>query len=180
MQPLHDFVNGFDIVIFEAAANGVSEQLLSQAAEVIKPMVRCEKPFQIAHALERFACHQFAASCNRLFALLVAPHSERVEILEREADRVHARMDPIGLAFENFNALGMWRDKERKQPIATGGKLVTGESFESVRDLKRLLTTNHRLDYFRCLTEKLLTYAIGRGLEYYDVETVDEIVQRLH
>src|SRR5206468_7065438 len=83
----------------------------------------------------------------------------------------HARMDPIGLAFENFNALGMWRDKERKQPIETGGKLVTGESFESVGELKRLLATKHRLDYFRCVTEKLLTYAIGRGLEYYDAET---------
>ena len=91
----------------------------------------------------------------------------------------HARMDPIGLAFENFNALGMWRDKERKQPIETGGRLITGETFESVRELKRVLVANHRLDYYRCLTEKLLIYAIGRGLEYYDVETIDQIVGRL-
>jgi hypothetical protein len=91
----------------------------------------------------------------------------------------HSRMDPIGLAFENFNALGMWRQKERKQPIETAGQLITGESFDSVSELKRLLVTTHRLDYYRCLTEKMLTYAVGRGMEYYDVETIDQIVQRL-
>jgi len=91
----------------------------------------------------------------------------------------HNRMDPIGLAFENFNALGMWREQERKQPIETAGKLITGETFDSVRDLKQVLVTNHRMDFYRCLTEKLLTYAVGRGMEYYDVETMDKIVQRL-
>jgi hypothetical protein len=91
----------------------------------------------------------------------------------------HKRMDPIGLAFENFNAMGMWREKERGQPIDTAGELITGESFTSVRELKRILVENHRIDFYRCLTEKLLTFAIGRGLEYYDVETVDQIVQRL-
>ncbi len=91
----------------------------------------------------------------------------------------HNRMDPIGLAFEHFNALGMWREKERGQPIDTAGKLITGETFESVRELKRVLIAEHRLDFYRCLTEKLLTFAIGRGLEYYDTETVDQIVSRL-
>jgi hypothetical protein len=91
----------------------------------------------------------------------------------------HARMDPIGLAFENFNAMGMWRDKERNQTIDTAGKLITGESFATVRELKRILAHNHRLDFYRCLTDKLLTYAIGRGTEYYDVETIDQIVHRL-
>ena len=91
----------------------------------------------------------------------------------------HNRMDPLGLALENFNALGLWRDKERGQPIDAAGKLVTGETFSDVRDVKRTLVTNHRLDFYRCLTEKLLTYALGRGLEYYDVQTVDQIVERL-
>ena len=91
----------------------------------------------------------------------------------------HSRMDPLGLALENFNALGMWRDRERGQPIEAAGKLITGESFNSIRDLKRILAHDHRLDFYRCLTEKLLTYALGRGLEYYDVETVDQIVERL-
>jgi hypothetical protein len=91
----------------------------------------------------------------------------------------HNRMDPIGLAMENFNALGMWRDKERGQPIEPSGKLITGESFQDMRELKHILVTNHRTDFYRCLTEKLLTYATGRGLEFYDVETVDKIVRDL-
>src|SRR4030095_9057652 len=91
----------------------------------------------------------------------------------------HNRMDPLGLAMENFNALGLWREKERGQPIDAGGKLITGETFSDVRDVKRTLVTNHRLDFYRCLTEKLLTYALGRGLEYYDVDAVDRIVERL-
>jgi hypothetical protein len=91
----------------------------------------------------------------------------------------HNRMDPIGLAMENFNALGMWRQSERGQAIETSGKLITGESFKSFGELKHILATNHRADFYRCLTEKLLTYAVGRGLEYYDTETVDKIVSDL-
>ncbi len=91
----------------------------------------------------------------------------------------HARMDPIGLGLENFNALGMWRDKERNQLIEPAGKLITGESFNDVRELKHILMKEHRTDFYRCLTQKLLTYALGRGLECYDVETVDQIVDRL-
>ncbi len=91
----------------------------------------------------------------------------------------HNRMDPLGLALENFNALGRWRDKERGQPIDSAGQLITGEPFANVRELKRVLVTDHRRDFYRCLTEKLLTYALGRGLEYYDVQAVDEIVARL-
>jgi hypothetical protein len=91
----------------------------------------------------------------------------------------HNRMDPLGLALENFNALGMWREKERGRPIDAAGKLITGESFHDIREVKRALTTHHRLDFYRCLTEKLLTYALGRGLEYYDVHTVDQIVESL-
>ena len=96
-----------------------------------------------------------------------------------ECASCHERMDPLGLAFENFNALGMWREQERKQPIDPAGKLITGETFGSVRELKQLLATKHRLGFYRCLTEKFLTYAIGRGMEYYDTESIDKIVQRL-
>jgi hypothetical protein len=75
--------------------------------------------------------------------------------------------------------MGMWRNEERGHPIEVAGRLITGESFQGIRDLKRLLTTRHRLDFYRCLTEKLLTYALGRGLDYHDAETVDRIVDRL-
>jgi hypothetical protein len=88
-------------------------------------------------------------------------------------------MDPLGLALENFNAIGAWRDTDARQPIDPSGKLITGEKFANVRELKRVLTHERHLDVYRCLTEKTLTYALGRGLEYYDVETVDAIVDRL-
>ena len=91
----------------------------------------------------------------------------------------HDRMDPIGLAFENFNAMGMWRDQEYGEPIDATGVLVTGETFKNVRDLKHILMTRHSADFYTTVTEKLLTYALGRGLEYYDVETVDQIVARI-
>jgi mono/diheme cytochrome c family protein len=92
----------------------------------------------------------------------------------------HDRMDPLGLAFENFNALGAWRDQELGRPLPpVEGRLVTGETFSSVQELKRLLVTERRQDYYRCLTEKVLTYALGRGPEPCDTTTVDEIVGRL-
>jgi hypothetical protein len=91
----------------------------------------------------------------------------------------HARFDPLGLALENFNALGMWRDTEHDRPIDTSGTLLTGEQFQTIGELKKVLKIDHKLDFYRCLTEKLLTYATGRGLEYYDEPTVDAIVTRL-
>jgi len=91
----------------------------------------------------------------------------------------HNRLDPLGLALENFNAMGMWRDKELNQPIDASARLITGEEFANVRELKHILVRNHAEDFYRALTEKLLTYAVGRGLEYYDVETVDQIVSRI-
>jgi hypothetical protein len=106
---------------------------------------------------------------------------EALEIHRQNAlcSSCHSRMDPIGLGMENFNALGLYRDKERGQTIETAGVLSTGETFNSVQELKHILATNHKYDFYRCLTGKLLTYALGRGLEYYDVETVDQIVARV-
>jgi hypothetical protein len=91
----------------------------------------------------------------------------------------HNRMDPLGLALENFNALGQWRAEEYKQKIDPSGQLATGESFKDIAELKRVLVTSHKLEFYRCLTEKMLTYALGRGVEYYDVPTVDKIVANL-
>lgn len=91
----------------------------------------------------------------------------------------HERMDPLGLALENFNALGMWRTRERGQDIRVEGSLITGEKIGSIQDLRRILTHERRTDYYHCLTEKLMVYALGRGLEYYDSEAVDQIVNRI-
>jgi hypothetical protein len=63
--------------------------------------------------------------------------------------------------------------------VDSGGQLITGESFNNIRELKHILATDRHLDFYRTLTEKLVIYALGRGLEYYDVETVDQIVNRL-
>ncbi|HEX7862806.1 MAG TPA: DUF1592 domain-containing protein [Verrucomicrobiae bacterium] len=91
----------------------------------------------------------------------------------------HSRMDPIGLGLENFNAMGMWREQEYKQPLDVAGKLVTGEEFKTVQELKKILVQKHYRSFYECLTEKMLTYALGRGLEYYDSFTVDKIVDEL-
>jgi hypothetical protein len=91
----------------------------------------------------------------------------------------HDRMDPLGLAFENFNALGRWREKELNQPIESAGELLTGEKFKDVRELKHILATEKRLDFYRCATEKMLIYALGRGLQAQDIELVDNLVEKL-
>jgi len=91
----------------------------------------------------------------------------------------HARMDPIGLALDNFSALGIWRDKDRGEPIDPTGELATGEKFAGIDELKKLIVERHSREFITCLTEKMLTYALGRGLDYHDVGMVDEIVERV-
>lgn len=91
----------------------------------------------------------------------------------------HARMDPIGLALENYNPAGLWLDDYKGQPIDTAGKLMTGETFQNAQELSKVLATSRSGDFHRALTEKLMTFAIGRGIEYYDAPTVDSIVNRV-
>ena len=91
----------------------------------------------------------------------------------------HNRLDPLGLALEDFNALGMLRQRQPDRIIDTSGTLLSGESFKNVRELKHILATERRRDFYRCVAEKLLTYALGRGLDYYDVDTIDDLVERL-
>ena len=91
----------------------------------------------------------------------------------------HEKMDPIGFAFENYDAIGRYRTQDNGKLIDATGKLATGESFNNATELRHILTTKKRDFFTRCLTEKMLTYALGRGLEYYDKRTVDNIVGRL-
>ncbi len=91
----------------------------------------------------------------------------------------HARMDPIGLALENFNAIGKFRDQEGGKNIDTAGQLITGEKFTNTVELAKILVTSRRKDFYRCATEKLLTYATGRGVEYYDAPTIEKIVEQM-
>ena len=90
----------------------------------------------------------------------------------------HARMDPLGFAFENFGAIGRFREKDGEFPIDPSGELPTGEKIAGPTELKEILKTRQNL-FARCITEKLLTYALGRGLEYYDRPAVDRIATAL-
>lgn len=91
----------------------------------------------------------------------------------------HARFDPLGLALENFTAMGTWRETEQEQPIDATGELITGEAFDNVHQLKSILRNERRADFYRCLASKLLTYAVGRGLEDYDEHTIDLMADAL-
>ena len=96
-----------------------------------------------------------------------------------ECKSCHDRMDPLGLALENFNALGQWREREQGETVDSTGRLITGEAFVNIQELKRILVDHHSRDFFRCLSEKMLTYALGRGLDFRDVETLDSLVDRI-
>lgn len=91
----------------------------------------------------------------------------------------HVRMDPIGLALENFDAIGAWRDADESGPIDASGVLPEGVRFVGPEELKGVLLG--RSDRFLAnLTHELLTYALGRGVEPFDRPTVDRIVRRAH
>ena len=92
----------------------------------------------------------------------------------------HKRMDPIGLGLENFNAIGQFRSLESGQPIDSSGVLITGEKFSDIVALKNVLADERRDDFYRCLSEKILTYAIGRGPKYFDAVTIDTLVEKLN
>jgi PAS domain-containing protein len=91
----------------------------------------------------------------------------------------HNRMDPLGLALENYDALGRYRTHESDIEIDASGELISGESFKNIDDLKQILATKHKEEFYRCVTEKMMTYALGRTVEYYDLQTIDDIVASL-
>ena len=89
----------------------------------------------------------------------------------------HRLMDPLGLALENFDAVGRWRETDASgEPLDVSGELPDGTRFTGVAELKQALLANPE-PFLRTLTEKLLTYALGRGLEYADAPAVRRIVR---
>jgi hypothetical protein len=90
----------------------------------------------------------------------------------------HARMDPLGFAFENFNAVGAFRKKDGNFDIDPSGTLPDGKTFKGPAELKAILKEKKDL-FARNLAEKMLTYALGRGVEYYDRPTLDRICAAL-
>ena len=87
----------------------------------------------------------------------------------------HSKMDPLGFAFENFNSMGAWREKDGEFAIDATGVLPDGKTFDGPDQLKQILREKKEL-FINCIVEKMLTYALGRGLEYYDKCTVDKII----
>lgn len=90
----------------------------------------------------------------------------------------HALLDPIGFALENYDAVGTWRDKDHGQPIDATGKWIRGQQFSNLQDLRTIIVRDLKDDFVRCLSENLLTFALGRGLDYPDRPAIREIVQK--
>jgi len=93
-------------------------------------------------------------------------------------NQCHGVIDPLGMALENYNAVGQWRDIDRlaRAPIDAVGQLAGGEKVTGVADLRDALRGNPE-QFVQTLTEKLMTYALGRSVQYYDMPLVRQIVR---
>jgi mono/diheme cytochrome c family protein len=86
----------------------------------------------------------------------------------------HKRMDPIGFALENYDATGAWRDQDQGKPIDTAAEMPDGRKVNGVLELKKMLWEKKN-EFVEGFTEKMLTFALGRGVEYYDGAVVKNI-----
>jgi hypothetical protein len=111
---------------------------------------------------------------------LVGTLRERMEQHRKDPNcaACHERMDPLGFALENYDPIGRWRDQDEGQPIDASAAFPDGTTFRGARELQQMLSGSDRQAFVRCFTEKLLTFALGRGLEYQDQCIVDEILRR--
>jgi hypothetical protein len=108
------------------------------------------------------------------------PSTVRARLEEHRANPAcascHTMMDPIGFSLENFNAIGGWRIRDNGFKIDTHGQLVDGTPVEGPEALRKSLN-GHASAFRTNFTQKLLTYALGRGVDYYDMPTVRGIDQ---
>ncbi len=104
---------------------------------------------------------------------------QRLEAHRSKPDCIgcHQKMDPLGFALENFDGIGAWREKDGPNPVDTSAELPGGRKFQGADGLKEVLQRNQ--DFPRALTSKMLTYALGRGLEGHDRRVVNGIVERV-
>jgi Protein of unknown function (DUF1592)/Protein of unknown function (DUF1588)/Protein of unknown function (DUF1585)/Protein of unknown function (DUF1587)/Protein of unknown function (DUF1595)/Planctomycete cytochrome C len=89
----------------------------------------------------------------------------------------HKAMDPIGFAMENFDAVGAWRTREPGGPLDTSGELADGTRVDGIVDLRNAILARPEV-FVRTMTEKLLTFALGRGVDYHDMPAVRSIVRQ--
>jgi hypothetical protein len=92
----------------------------------------------------------------------------------------HKVMDPLGFALENYDAIGRWRtiDAASGSPIDSSGALPDGTGFTGPAELRQVLSQKRQDDFILTVVEKLLTYALGRGVSYTDAPTMRELVRR--
>ena len=109
------------------------------------------KPLSMRQLMEQHRANPACASCHRV-------------------------MDPLGFSLENFDAVGAWRSKEAAGPIDASGQLADGSKVSSPAELRKALLRRPE-QFVGTMTEKMLTYALGRGLEYYDMPAVRGIVR---
>jgi Protein of unknown function (DUF1585)/Protein of unknown function (DUF1588) len=88
----------------------------------------------------------------------------------------HAKMDPIGFAMENFDAVGRWRDQDNGKTVETSSTLADGTVVNGIEGVRNLLLNNPER-FAGALTEKLLMYAVGRNVQYFDAPAVRQIVR---
>lgn len=106
--------------------------------------------------------------------------SLRQQMEQHRSDAVcascHSKMDVLGFGLENYDAIGRWRSADGKFPVDASGSFPNGKSFTTPAEMKAALRDSTP-EFTRCLAEKLLTYALGRGIEPFDRHTVREIVR---
>lgn len=90
----------------------------------------------------------------------------------------HAFLDPMGFAFEHYDAIGRYRDKDNGEAIDSSGKLITGQSFDGAETLRKVLVNERKGDFVRCLSENLLIYSLGRGLTFMDKPAKESVMRR--
>ena len=107
----------------------------------------------------------------------------REQLIKHRADaacaQCHNKIDPAGFALENYDAIGAWRDQyDRRLKVDSSGKMPDGKTFSSSTEFRKLVVAQDET-FIRCLTKKLLTYAIGRQLNSGDRPSIDKITRNM-
>ena len=110
-----------------------------------------------------------------------APKSVRARMEEHRRNPVcascHALIDPLGFGLENFDGIGQWRDLDANSPVDASGRFPNGINFTDASDFRQGILTAYRAEFLSTLAKKLTTYALGRGVEYYDMPAIRAIVR---
>jgi hypothetical protein len=87
----------------------------------------------------------------------------------------HAKIDPWGIAFENYDAVGRWRDQVKGKPVDAASLLFNNQKLDGMDGLKRFLLENRQDQFVRAMVHKMTTYALGRPLTFADHSSIDRI-----